>query len=328
MKHPGVADEAREHHRHPDPRAHQVLAQRVRRAPQPELRRRVERRPGAGALPRKRRDEHHVPGIALEHGRHQRPCQLEGGAQVDVEGAIHLLRLEAGEGPGPGQRGVGHEHVHPPRAPAGPPHPRGRPGRPAGPRRRPQLLGVQLRAPRPGGRWRSPWPPANAEPGGGEADPARRAGEQHAATVEVESHGRGVSPLRYARPPSAGVVQLVRTPACHAGGRRFESGRSRSVIRLAATSRQHRRGAQANSGRPLPGHRRPPLASQRPRPCPGEAQADVRELSWLARRWDGRSARKDQAGERAARDRVHAAKVALGERGPRWWEAGTEDGDG
>jgi diguanylate cyclase (GGDEF)-like protein len=27
----------------------------------------------------------------------------------------------------------------------------------------------------------------------------------------------------------AGVVQLVRTPACHAGGRRFESGRSRSV---------------------------------------------------------------------------------------------------
>ncbi len=29
--------------------------------------------------------------------------------------------------------------------------------------------------------------------------------------------------------------------------------------------------------------------------------------------------------ERAARDRVHAAKVALGERGPKWWEG---DGDG
>ena len=30
--------------------------------------------------------------------------------------------------------------------------------------------------------------------------------------------------------------------------------------------------------------------------------------------------RKDPAAERAARDRVHAAKVALGERGPKWWK--------
>ena len=28
----------------------------------------------------------------------------------------------------------------------------------------------------------------------------------------------------------------------------------------------------------------------------------------------------DAEAERAARDRVHAAKVALGERGPKWWE--------
>lgn len=28
----------------------------------------------------------------------------------------------------------------------------------------------------------------------------------------------------------------------------------------------------------------------------------------------------DEAAERAARDQVHAAKVALGERGPKWWE--------
>jgi hypothetical protein len=28
-----------------------------------------------------------------------------------------------------------------------------------------------------------------------------------------------------------GVVQLVRTPACHAGGREFESRRSRKIIR-------------------------------------------------------------------------------------------------
>lgn len=30
---------------------------------------------------------------------------------------------------------------------------------------------------------------------------------------------------------------------------------------------------------------------------------------------------KDETAERDARARVHAAKVALGERGPKWWEA-------
>jgi hypothetical protein len=30
--------------------------------------------------------------------------------------------------------------------------------------------------------------------------------------------------------------------------------------------------------------------------------------------------KKDPVAERAARDRVHAAKVALGERGPKWWD--------
>lgn len=30
--------------------------------------------------------------------------------------------------------------------------------------------------------------------------------------------------------------------------------------------------------------------------------------------------RKDKAAEAEARSRVHAAKVALGERGPKWWE--------
>ncbi len=35
----------------------------------------------------------------------------------------------------------------------------------------------------------------------------------------------------------------------------------------------------------------------------------------------GQALRKgDGEAERAARDRVHAAKVALGERGPKWWE--------
>jgi hypothetical protein len=48
----------------------------------------------------------------------------------------------------------------------------------------------------------------------------------------------------------------------------------------------------------------------------------VRELM-SARSAVGWAKRKgDAAAERAARDRVHAAKVALGERGPKWWEGG------
>lgn len=40
-----------------------------------------------------------------------------------------------------------------------------------------------------------------------------------------------------------------------------------------------------------------------------------------ARRAVGAAKRSGDAdAERAARDRVHAAKVGLGERGPRWWE--------
>jgi hypothetical protein len=42
----------------------------------------------------------------------------------------------------------------------------------------------------------------------------------------------------------------------------------------------------------------------------------------MAARLDVGAARRtdDPAAERAARDRVHAAKVALGERGTPWWE--------
>jgi hypothetical protein len=46
----------------------------------------------------------------------------------------------------------------------------------------------------------------------------------------------------------------------------------------------------------------------------------VRELM-SARSAVGVAKRKgDRRAESHARDRVHAAKVALGERGPRWWE--------
>ncbi len=46
----------------------------------------------------------------------------------------------------------------------------------------------------------------------------------------------------------------------------------------------------------------------------------VRELM-SARSAVGHAKRRgDAVAERAARDRVHAAKVALGERGPRWWD--------
>ena len=35
--------------------------------------------------------------------------------------------------------------------------------------------------------------------------------------------------------------------------------------------------------------------------------------------------RDDEAAEKEARARVHAAKVALGERGPVWWDDGKPD---
>ena len=46
------------------------------------------------------------------------------------------------------------------------------------------------------------------------------------ASSSASDRSRIGRPLGFERP--AGVVQLVRTPACHAGGRRFESGRSRT----------------------------------------------------------------------------------------------------
>jgi uncharacterized protein len=51
-----------------------------------------------------------------------------------------------------------------------------------------------------------------------------------------------------------------------------------------------------------------------------DRQALVREL--MSARSAGGSAkrRQDAEAERAARERVHAAKVALGERGPKWWD--------
>ena len=54
---------------------------------------------------------------------------------------------------------------------------------------------------------------------------------------------------------------------------------------------------------------------------PEERRAElVRELM-SARSAVGHAKRRgDAAAERAARDRVHAAKVALGERGPKWWD--------
>ena len=49
-------------------------------------------------------------------------------------------------------------------------------------------------------------------------------------------------------------------------------------------------------------------------------QALVRELMSARSAVGWAKRRQDPAAERAARDRVHAAKVALGERGPKWWE--------
>jgi hypothetical protein len=56
-----------------------------------------------------------------------------------------------------------------------------------------------------------------------------------------------------------------------------------------------------------------------------ERQALVNELM-AARRAIGTGLREgDEEGVRQARSRVQAAKVALGERGPVWWDDGTPD---
>ena len=54
-----------------------------------------------------------------------------------------------------------------------------------------------------------------------------------------------------------------------------------------------------------------------------ERQALVRDL--MAARRDVGRFKGDEAKVAEARRRVHAAKVALGERGPVWWEDGRED---
>ncbi|WP_411073952.1 hypothetical protein [Streptomyces sp. cmx-4-7] len=54
---------------------------------------------------------------------------------------------------------------------------------------------------------------------------------------------------------------------------------------------------------------------------PPEEAARLRSLLMAARRAVGAARREDDTrAERAARARVHTAKVALGERGEPWWE--------
>ena len=57
----------------------------------------------------------------------------------------------------------------------------------------------------------------------------------------------------------------------------------------------------------------PSLPEDRRQELVSELMSARSAVGWAMRRGD-----KDA--ERAARDRVHAAKVALGERGPKWWD--------
>lgn len=56
----------------------------------------------------------------------------------------------------------------------------------------------------------------------------------------------------------------------------------------------------------------PSLSEERRQELVRELMSARSSVGWAKRRGDA-------AAERAARDRVHAAKVALGERGPKWW---------
>ncbi|CAA9475707.1 MAG: hypothetical protein AVDCRST_MAG69-422 [uncultured Solirubrobacteraceae bacterium] len=57
----------------------------------------------------------------------------------------------------------------------------------------------------------------------------------------------------------------------------------------------------------------PSLPEERRRELVGELMSARRAMGAAKRAGDPEA-------ERAARERVHAAKVALGERGPKWWE--------
>ena len=59
---------------------------------------------------------------------------------------------------------------------------------------------------------------------------------------------------------------------------------------------------------------------------PDEQRAQLAKELMAARRDVGAALRRgDAAGEAAARARVHAARVALGERGAPWWSDGAPD---
>ncbi len=59
-----------------------------------------------------------------------------------------------------------------------------------------------------------------------------------------------------------------------------------------------------------------------------EVRQDLVNELMSARREVGRALKTgDKDAELAARDRVHAAKVGLGERGPKWWENETDQAD-
>ena len=59
---------------------------------------------------------------------------------------------------------------------------------------------------------------------------------------------------------------------------------------------------------------------------PEDEAARLRRWLMKARRDVGAARRAgDTDAERAARDRVHAAKTALGERGPQWWDQSDDE---
>jgi hypothetical protein len=62
-------------------------------------------------------------------------------------------------------------------------------------------------------------------------------------------------------------------------------------------------------------------------PALSDAQRQQHTMALMSARQEvGRAVRwKDPALEKDARDRVNAAKLALGERGPRWWDDGSPD---